>query len=201
MLQDQGNSLQFHCSLVILIQCRWYHFPLQWTIPYDLLVANRCSICWIDLCIIVYYPVIFTATTSAHITEEVNLDYLYLSKKRFNSNIRRLREKLWIKWIVKDFMNWVLMEIQYNCIGLFLGGEGWAEAHGDCDHLWSSHDNGETLAQGDSRRTQGRLQWRGEQVEVGVVRGTSVGEAAGGCATRNRKFSSENWFEINHNKM
>ncbi len=31
-------------------------------------------------------------------------------------------------------------------------------------------------------------------MEVGVIRGTSVGEAAGGCATRNRKFSCENLF-------
>ncbi len=34
---------------------------------------------------------------------------------------------------------------------------------------------------------QGRLQWRGEQVKVGVVRGKRVGEAAGGYATRNGK--------------
>ena len=93
------------------------------------------------------------------------------------------------------------MEIQYNCIAFFLRGERWAEARGDCDHLWSSQDNGATLAQEDSRGTQGRLQWRGEQVEVGVVRGRRVGEAAGDCATRNGKISSESLFEINHNKV
>ncbi len=93
------------------------------------------------------------------------------------------------------------MEVHYCCVGLFLGGERSAEAHGDCDHIWSSHDDGETLAQGDGRGTQGRLQWRGEQVEVGVVRGRRVGEAAGDCATRNGKISSESLFEIDHNKV
>ncbi len=41
----------------------------------------------------------------------------------------------------------------------------------------------------------------GEQVEVDVVRGRRVREAAGGCATGNRQFSSESLFEINHNKV
>ncbi len=53
------------------------------------------------------------------------------------------------------------MEVQYYFVGLFLGGERSAEAHGDCDHIWSSHDDGETLArrwQRDSR--QAEVVWR-----------------------------------------
>ena len=79
----------------------------------------------------------------------------------------------------------------FSPAGVLAGSTGAEAQDGVRDRLRASGDHGEALATGDSRGAEVRVQWRGEQVEVGVVRGGGLGTTAGYCSARNRAISGE----------